>query len=480
MKRPLLSICIPTMNRVKLLEIGLQNLLSETDALGEDVEVVVTDNGSNEDVEELVRRMSPRIRFGRLEKSQVFPRSIMFGPREIATGEYTWIIGDDDLVVRGSVRRIVDFLKCHPDLEYVYLNHGWLPIETRNRRILEFDSRLPEEPSVFQCVDPTSRVLNRFEDLIPLANTSPYAMFSTIFCYISKRRLYLDHADLIHPLDEWDDRIQTLDNMFPHSKLTMTVYAGKPVGYIGEPCFAQGSYHQESKTWIFKTMIYGSSLLFAWLEETRFDKEVLKVLWEALAHMAGRVMVRLLDNPDEHFGQDIVREKALPLLVKHPCFLEGLYAEARDYAICDYEARWLAAHSKAVVEQLGIKDARLAIWGVRGRGWMICKHDAWCRKHAVAVVDKASGLHGDKLAYTDRLIEDPAVIAERRIDVLIVATRWEVIPKVFAEAMALVQDGTALVSLGGCKQVVQGELHPLVVEACLSLTALGLPARPDI
>lgn len=456
---PILSICLPTMNRAELLEIGLMNVMSEIEGLGDEVEFIVTDNGSTEDIEALVRRTSPSIRFARIEEPVVFPRSILFAPRELARGEYVWIIGNDDMIVRGSVRRILDFVKNHPDLDYIYLNHGWLGIEARNRQILEKDSCLPVEYRDFQCEASDDRVMDRFEDLVALTSTNPYAMFSTIFCYVAKRQIYLDHADLIQPLDAWEDAAQTLDNMFPHAKLTMTACAGRPAGFIGHPCFIQGSYHQEYSQWIYKTMIYGHALLFQWLEHTTFDPKVLTLLWEALARMTGRLMVRLLDDPGQHQGQDIVREKALPLLVRFPAFLDAFYQEAREYAISDHESLWLAAQALAAASHFSIKNPRLAIWGLRGRGWLICKHDAWCREHLVAAVDRASTLHGQNLQYTNQVIEPPAVLANRQVDILIVATRMDLANQVLQEAATLLREGTVLISLAGCSCLADGRVQ---------------------
>ncbi len=466
---PLLSICLPTMNRARLLEIGLANVLSEIEPLGDEVEFIVTDNGSTEDIEGLVRKISPRIRFARIQQPVVFPRSILFGPRELARGEFVWIIGNDDMVVRGAVRRILDFLKAHPDVDYVYLNHGWLSVEARNRQILEHDSKLPEDYQNFQCETSPDRVLERFEDLVPLAITNPYSMFSTIFCYVARRRLYLDHSDLIQPLDQWDDAVQTLDNMFPHSKLTMTIYAGKCAGLIGTPCFIQGSYHQEDRNWIYKTMIYGHTLLFHWLEQTNFDKEVLETLWKALASMAGRLMVRLLDEPENHLGQDIIREKALPLLVRYPAFLETLYRESRNYAISDYEGLWLASKARTSAIGFGLLEPRIAIWGVRGRGWMICKHDAWCRDHLVAAVDRATWLHGEVLGYTKLKIEAPDVLVQRAPDILILATRGDVAREAIHEVKRYLKDGAQLITLAGCFRLVAGEYEPFCFEGQVTL-----------
>ena len=53
-KGPLLSICIPTYNRSKSLRICLLSILSQTKGYEEDVEVVVSDNCSDDDTMQVV------------------------------------------------------------------------------------------------------------------------------------------------------------------------------------------------------------------------------------------------------------------------------------------------------------------------------------------------------------------------------------------------------------------------------------------
>ena len=57
MKRPLLSICIPTRNRSPLLSKMLENIVSLPTFLGSDeIEVVISDNASDDDTREVVMR----------------------------------------------------------------------------------------------------------------------------------------------------------------------------------------------------------------------------------------------------------------------------------------------------------------------------------------------------------------------------------------------------------------------------------------
>jgi glycosyltransferase involved in cell wall biosynthesis len=55
-KKPLLSICIPTYNRAELLDKCIASIVSQKEFDSEDVELVISDNASNDNTEEIVKK----------------------------------------------------------------------------------------------------------------------------------------------------------------------------------------------------------------------------------------------------------------------------------------------------------------------------------------------------------------------------------------------------------------------------------------
>jgi len=464
--RPLLSICVPTMDRADLLELGLRNILSETEPLGDKVEVVVGDNASTDRTAEVLEGFRGRIVTGRMETRGVFPRSLAFVSCDLARGEYVLFIGNDDLLVRGSVRRIVDFLEANPALDYVYLNVGWVSIPQRNRAILEEDCRVPADyDGIFQLQDRGTRVLPRLEDLVPLSWPSPYAMFSTIFCYLMRRSIYLERRADIVVCDEWDDAIQTLDNMFPHSVLSLGACAGRPVGCIGEPTVLQGSWHQEWALWINKTMIHGHALLFEWLaSETPFDRGTLEVLWNELARYAAKMVAQMLDQPERHKGLDILQAHALPLLIRYPIFLETLREEVRLLSESDQEAKRLELLVARVEAFRSGRPLRIALWGLRGRGERWLHHNPHRREQLVMLVDGSSALQGKRTDYFPGAIQAPEALAGAPVDLLVLGTRMDISEALLPTLGALLGEGTPIASVLGLLTVEGGRVHAM--DAC--------------
>lgn len=117
----LLSICIPNYNRIVELERLVREIAGQLIQykLTEQVEVCISDDCSTENPETMagiIREEYPQveIRFERNSRNRGmdynFLKSVM-----MASGEYCWIIGNDDLPEEGGIARIVAALG-HPDI----------------------------------------------------------------------------------------------------------------------------------------------------------------------------------------------------------------------------------------------------------------------------------------------------------------------------------------------------------------------------
>jgi glycosyltransferase involved in cell wall biosynthesis len=116
MKNPILSICIPTYNRAHYLENALDSILcqlQEDPELSSLVEVVVSDNASPDNTKALVERYQPLIPLLTYSRNaeNVGPDRNVLRAVECATGIYGWYLGDDDTIVNGALRAIVEICR---------------------------------------------------------------------------------------------------------------------------------------------------------------------------------------------------------------------------------------------------------------------------------------------------------------------------------------------------------------------------------
>ncbi len=114
----LLTIAIPTYNRREYLATALASIFSQYD---ERVEVLVSDNCSEDDTREFV--------LSNYSKASYFCNEQNVGMENFkrcydrASGQYVMLLGDDDIVVEGAIKHILDFLEKNKDLTLVFLNH---------------------------------------------------------------------------------------------------------------------------------------------------------------------------------------------------------------------------------------------------------------------------------------------------------------------------------------------------------------------
>lgn len=114
-----LSICITTFNRATVIGATLDSILVQ---LTDDCEIVVLDGASTDDTERVVSehaRRFDRLRYIRQDRNNGldcdYDRAV-----ELARGEYSWLMPDDDLLKPGAVATVLRAL--HGDLSLIVVN----------------------------------------------------------------------------------------------------------------------------------------------------------------------------------------------------------------------------------------------------------------------------------------------------------------------------------------------------------------------
>jgi len=107
----LLSICIPTYNRAKFLERLLKQIVDETSGLEACVEIVVSDNCSDDNTAQVLRKFSSKanLRYARNKANFRYDVNVV-KCLSLARGKFCWLMGDDDLFVGGQIRKMVSVL----------------------------------------------------------------------------------------------------------------------------------------------------------------------------------------------------------------------------------------------------------------------------------------------------------------------------------------------------------------------------------
>jgi glycosyltransferase involved in cell wall biosynthesis len=120
MRHPLISIIMPTFNRLTWLRVAIRSVLDQT---LEDWELIVADDGSDDPTREYLKALAiderPRIRVLLLSHSGNPPaaRNIALGE---ARGEYVAFLDSDDLWLPRKLERQIASLGEHPGREWSY------------------------------------------------------------------------------------------------------------------------------------------------------------------------------------------------------------------------------------------------------------------------------------------------------------------------------------------------------------------------
>ncbi|MBL7733078.1 MAG: glycosyltransferase [Chitinophagaceae bacterium] len=127
----ILSVCIPTYNREKYLDICLGQFCKAVAAYPGKIELIVSDNCSSDGTAGVVEKYQAEghpIQFIRNPENIGADRNIT-GCLSHCSGEYTWVFGDDDLLLDGKLPVIMSLLESGRIFSFLYLGNYWFGSE---------------------------------------------------------------------------------------------------------------------------------------------------------------------------------------------------------------------------------------------------------------------------------------------------------------------------------------------------------------
>ncbi|MFH0927096.1 MAG: glycosyltransferase family 2 protein [Candidatus Micrarchaeota archaeon] len=121
----ILTLAIPTYNRAWALERLLSFLSEEIKGVEDEVEIFISDNASTDGTPEVIGKWEKKIGVRKRRNSQNYGYEVN-AMRILAecSGEFFWGLGDDDLVKKGCVRKLVADLK---ELEVQHVSSIYVP-----------------------------------------------------------------------------------------------------------------------------------------------------------------------------------------------------------------------------------------------------------------------------------------------------------------------------------------------------------------
>jgi glycosyltransferase involved in cell wall biosynthesis len=229
-----ISICIPTYNRAAHLANCLQSLIVCAEHGALDFEVCISDNGSTDDTQEVVKRAQGRlpIKYWRNAENLGIPRNFL-NVVDMARGDFAWLVGDDDLIVPAGIERLSRLINEHPRVDFFYVNAFHLTTEYVLARPQPFDTRtIPES---------LRRFSERMEsgELPFLALISPEVSFDFLggmFLSVFRREKWVEYAGALDPSAVSDSHtFSHFDNTFPHIRIFSRAFAHSQAYFNADP-----------------------------------------------------------------------------------------------------------------------------------------------------------------------------------------------------------------------------------------------------
>ena len=129
MKRPIVSIIIPTFNRAGMIHRAIESIKLQT---FNDWELIVVDDASTDSTEEIIQtymRDDQRIRYIKHEKNQGGSAARNSGIKN-SKGSYIALLDDDDRWYPEKLRLQYDYLQNYPETGLVYSGFCYVDYET--------------------------------------------------------------------------------------------------------------------------------------------------------------------------------------------------------------------------------------------------------------------------------------------------------------------------------------------------------------
>jgi len=168
MEAPAVSIVIPTFNRVTLLPRTLESVRAQT---FDDWEIVLIDDGSNDDTEALAHKYAARLgdRFHYIRQANAGSSAARNRGIDAARGRFVAFLDSDDEYLPRKLERQLDLFSHRPEFGFVYSDYAFVDSEgVRHESVFNSSGhlarRVPHEtvaPGLCVCLDSLFKTLIR-------------------------------------------------------------------------------------------------------------------------------------------------------------------------------------------------------------------------------------------------------------------------------------------------------------------------------
>ena len=211
----LLSICIPNYNRKKCLKNCLNSILISKKISKILFEVCISDNCSEESIEDVILEYSKNLNIKFKKNSENFGlgRNIIESV-SMASGKFVWILGNDDLILANTLSELEMLLEKNSNLDFFFINSFNLKSSEVFKHAQPFKTKnLPNNMKKFSSINKDKIV--DFDQLIDPEISFDFLL--GLYLSIFKRDKWNKNLSYINQKNLNDKRTySTFENTCPH------------------------------------------------------------------------------------------------------------------------------------------------------------------------------------------------------------------------------------------------------------------------
>ena len=226
-----ISICIPTYNRPKHLLNCLNSLSLQSNL---NFEVCISDNCSDENILDLITPFKKKlnIKFSRNNKNLGAALNFL-KVASMASNEFIWFLGDDDLLVPNAIQEILDLIQDNKDCDFFWINSYHLNAEYLKKFDYPFNTKnLPQNMKTLSTNKKNEKLM--FFDLIRHKIVFDYLL--GIYVCVFKRKAWMENTGIVNQNLIKDNRSwSNFENTCFHIKIFCEAFKSSKAYFFSKP-----------------------------------------------------------------------------------------------------------------------------------------------------------------------------------------------------------------------------------------------------
>jgi glycosyltransferase involved in cell wall biosynthesis len=229
-----ISICIPTYNRADNLINCLESIVVNEKISLVDFEVCIADNFSNDNTESIVKTYQKKLPINYYKSSNNVGRVRNYlNVVSIASGDFIWLIGDDDLLLPNAIFEINDLISSNQEVEFFYINSFCLASDYLASFDKPFNTKnLPKNMPKF-----SSWSVDGEMEFMSLINPKiSFDFLGGMFLSVFKRENWISNENALS-IEALNDKreFSHFDNTFPHVKIFSRAFSNSKAYFYSSP-----------------------------------------------------------------------------------------------------------------------------------------------------------------------------------------------------------------------------------------------------